>query len=170
MTVVMFGLPIYASYTSVRNGWSSKNLSGALSLAWTVAWVVVALGGGWMFKAGGESAGHWPIGLYATAFIGMVTVFLAGLWAISTPHGRHQIQAGLWVFPALVLTTFAAYFGETGPQPTLRYGIDVLLIVILGLITYAWAVKVGYRTDELDQVVQQQIRMEQEEQESAALV
>jgi hypothetical protein len=34
-----------------------------------------------------------------------------------------------------------------------------------------WLVlKVGYRTDELDQVVQQQIRMEQEEQEAAALV
>jgi hypothetical protein len=29
---------------------------------------------------------------------------------------------------------------------------------------------VGYRTDELDQVVQQQIRMEQEEREAAALV
>jgi amino acid transporter len=170
MTVVMFGLPIYASYNSVRNGWTTKNLSGALSLASAVVWVGVAIGGGWMFKAGQESASHWPIGLYATAFIGMVAVFLAGLWAISTPQGRHQIQAGLWVFPALVLTTFVSYFGETGPQPVLTYGTDIVLIVILGLITYAWAVKVGYRTDELDQVVQQQIRMEREERETAALV
>jgi amino acid transporter len=166
MTVVMFGLPIYAAHTSVRNGWSSKNLSGALSLGWAILWVIVASGGGWMFKVGTNGAAHWPIALYATAFIGLVAVFIAVLWAISTEEGRHQIQAGLWVFPALILTTFVAYFGDTGLQPTLTYGTDALVIIVLALITYAWAVKVGYRTDELDQVVHQQIRMEEEEREA----
>jgi predicted signal transduction protein with EAL and GGDEF domain len=137
---------------------------------WAIGWVFVAGGGGWMFQAGQEGTGHWPIGLYATAFIGMVVVFLAGLWVISTNEGRHHIQAGLWVFPALVFTTFIAYFGDTGPQPVLTYGTDALVIVILAVVTYVWAVRVGYRTDELDQVVQQQIRMEQEDREAAALV
>jgi hypothetical protein len=164
----MFGLPIYLSYTSVRNGWSQRNLSGAFSLAWSLAWVFVAIGGGWMFKVSKNGGPHWPIGLYATAFIGLVALFLAVLWAISTPEGRLHIKAGLWVFPALVLPTFVAYFGESGPQPMLTYGADVLIIIALGLLTYVWAVRVGYRTDELDQVVRQQIRMEEEERVAVA--
>jgi hypothetical protein len=99
-------------------------------------------------------------------FTRMVALFIAALWTISTEVGRHQIQAGLWVFPALIFTTFVSYFGDEGPRPTLTYGTDVLVIIVLALITYAWAVKVGYRTDELDQVVHQQIRMEQEEKEA----
>jgi amino acid transporter len=169
ITVVMFGLPIYTSYTSVRNGWSPKNLSGAFSLAWSLVWVFVAIGGGWMFKVTKNGGPHWPIGLYATAFIGLVVVFLAVLWAISTPEGQRHIKAGLWVFPALVLPTFVAYFGDTGPQPVLTYGSDVLIIIALGVLTYRWAVRAGYRTDELDQVVRQQIRMEEEDRVAAAV-
>jgi hypothetical protein len=170
MTVVMFGLPIYASYTSVRSGWSSKNVSGAFSLAWSVVWVVVAAGGGWMFSSGSAGGGNWPIGLYLAAFAGMVALFIAALWAISSQAGRNQIVAGLWVFPALIGTTFVAYFGDIGPmeEPVLVNGIDVIVVVALGLVTYWWAVKTGFRTDELDQVVRQQIQMEEDEEETKA--
>ncbi|MBC2640826.1 MULTISPECIES: APC family permease [unclassified Rhodococcus (in: high G+C Gram-positive bacteria)] len=167
MTVVMFGLPIYLSYTSVRSGWTTKNISGALALGWTLAWVFVAFGGGWMFKAGKTTENHWPIGIYAAAFIGLIGVFIAAMWLISTEDGRHQITAGLWVFPALVFTTFIAYFGDEGPQPELTYGSDVLIVIVLGLVTYAWAVRSGYRTDELDQVVRQQLEMEEYERAAA---
>ncbi len=164
MTVVMFGLPIYLSYSTVRNGWTSKNASGAFGLIWAVLWAVVAVGGGWMFKAGQTSGSHWPIGWYAVAFIGLVAVFLAGAWAISSPEGRQQIRTGLWVFPALVLPTFTAYFGDEGHSR--RYGTDVIIVLLNGVITYVWAVRTGYRTDELDQTVRQQIRMEEEEREA----
>jgi amino acid transporter len=163
MTVVMIGLPLYASYTSVRNGWTSRNVSGSFSLAWTLGWVGVAIGGGWMFRAGSTASGLWPLWTYALAFIGMIVLFIAVLWAISTPEGKRQIWTGLWVFPALVVPTFVAYFGETGPNPVLTNGIDAAIIVLVALATYVWAVRVGYRTDELDQVVKQQIRAEEEE-------
>jgi amino acid transporter len=165
MTVVMFGLPIYASYTSVRSGWSSKNVSGAFALAWTVGWVLVAGSGGWMFNSGAAGGGKWPIGLYLAAFAGMVAVFIGVLWAISTNEGRRQIRAGLWVFPALIGSTFVAYFGDAGPlsHPVLVDGVDVIVVVILAVVTYWWAVKVGYRTDELDQVVRQQVEAEEDE-------
>lgn len=170
MTVVMFGLPIYASYTSVRNGWSPKNLSGVISLAWSIAWVLVAVGGGWMFSSGTAGGGNWPIGIYMVAFAGMVVVFLVALWATSTDSGRTQIRAGLWVFPALILTMFVSYFGDVGPmsEPVLNSGLDVLAIVVLAVVTYMWAVKAGFRTDELDQVVRQQIEMEEEEKAAAS--
>lgn len=170
MTVVMFGLPVYASYTSVRNGWTSKNISGAFSLVWTLAWVLVAAGGGWMFNSGSAGKGNWPIGLYLAAFVGLVAVFVAVLWAISTEEGRNHVKAGIWVFPALIGTTFIAYFGDVGPlaHPVLVDGTDAAIVVVLAVVTYWWAVKVGYRTDELDQVVRQQIQMEQDEKAAAS--
>jgi hypothetical protein len=111
------------------------------------------------------------IGRYLAAFARMVALFIVVLWAISAQDGRNQIAAGLWMFPALIATTFVAYFGDVGPmsEPVLDYGIDVIVIVALALVTYWWAVKVGFRTDELDQVVRQQIQIGEEETKAAAL-
>lgn len=152
MTVVVLGLPIYASYASVRAGWSPNGLSGALSLVFTVAWVVVSANSGWLFAKNYEVQ-HWPIGLFATVFIGLVIAFVGALYAISNADGRTHIRAGGWILPALIGTTFIAYFGETGPQPVLTSGIDILMILALAIGTYFWAVRSGYRTWELDQVV-----------------
>ncbi len=152
MTVVVLGLPIYASYTSVRAGWSANGVSGAVSLVFAIVWVFVGAKSGWLFAADYQVP-HWSIGLYLPVFIGLVVVYVAVLWAISNQDGRRHVRAGLWILPALIGTTFLAYFGATGPQPVLTSGIDVLAVVVLALATYYWAVHAGYRTWELDQVV-----------------
>jgi amino acid transporter len=153
MTIVVIGLPIYASYASVRAGYSPRTASGALSLVFTVVWVFIGVKSGWLF-ASSYKVEHWGVGLYMPLFIGLTAAFIAILWAISTPEGKAQIRAGLWVIVALLGATFLTYFGDAGPQPVVRYGLDVLAVIALGVLTYAWAVRVGYRTWEMDQVVQ----------------
>ena len=153
MTIVIIGLPIYASYASARAGLSPKTASGVLSLVFTVLWVFVAIKSGWLF-ATSFKVKHWEISLYMPVFIGLTVAFLAILWAISTAEGRALIRAGLWVLVALLGATFLSYFGDSGPQPVLRYGLDVLAVIALGVATYVWAVRAGYRTWEMDQVVQ----------------
>jgi amino acid transporter len=152
MTIVVIGLPIYASYSSVKSGWSPRAASGALSLVFTLVWVFVAVKSGWLF-ATSYKVSHWGIGVYMPVFLALTVGFIAALWAISTQEGRQQIQAGLWVIVALLGALFLAYFGDGGPQPVLRYGIDSLAVITLGVITYLWAVRSGYRTWEMDQVV-----------------
>jgi amino acid transporter len=153
MTVTLLGLPIYASYASVRHGWSQKAPSGALSLVFTVVWIFIGMQGGWLFSSGKQVTGHWPIGLYFAAFAGVIAVFVAALWAITNEEGRIHIRAGLWILPTLVLTTFLAYFGEAGPQRTLPAGVDVLIVVVLGLGSYFWAVRSGFLTEELEDIL-----------------
>ena len=153
MTIVIIGLPIYASYASARAGYSPRTASGALSLVFTVLWVFVAVKSGWLF-ATSYKVEHWGVGLYMPLFIGLTVGFMAILWAISTAEGRALIRAGLWVLVALLGATFLAYFGDAGPQPVFKYGLDILLVIALGVGTYLWAVKAGYRTWEMDQVVQ----------------
>jgi amino acid transporter len=153
MTVTLLGLPIYASYASVRHGWSKKTPSGVLSLAFTVVWMFIGMQGGWLLSAGKQVTGHWPIGLYFAAFVGAIAAFVAALWAISNEEGRVHIRAGVWILPTVTLTTFLAYFGETGPQPTLPSGVDVILVLVIGLGSYFWAVHSGYLTEELEDIL-----------------
>lgn len=153
VTLALLGLPIYGSYASVRHGWSPKSASGALSLVFTVVWLFIGIRGGWLFSRGDQMADGWPIGLYSVAFIGAVAVFVAALWTISNDEGRLHIRAGVWVLPTLISTTFIAYFGQSGPQPVLQYGIDGILVVVIGIGTYFWAVRSGYCTEELQDIL-----------------
>jgi len=159
MTALMFALPVFASHTAVRNGWVSRNVAGGFSLLWSLAWVLVTVKAGWAFVTT-VRPDQWPIELYALAFNGLVLLFLAVLYAISTPAGRAQIRAGLWPFPVLLILTFMSYFGADGPQPVLNYAVELLIVLAIALGSYVWAVGSGYRTDELDQVVQQQLKQQ----------
>lgn len=152
MTVVILGLPIYASYASVRSGWTKNPVSGAMSLLFAIVWVVVGAKSGWLFAANYD-VDHWSIGLFGTLFIGLTAAFVAALYAISNEEGRKHIRSGLWVLVALIGTMFLAYFGDSGPQPVLTGGTDALAVVALAVGTYLWAVKSGYRTWEMNQVV-----------------
>jgi nitrogen fixation-related uncharacterized protein len=153
MTVTLLGLPIYASLASVRHGWSQRTPSGVLSLVFTVVWLFIAIQGGWMFSAGKQHPGGWPIGLYFAAFVAAVVAFVVALWAISNEEGRLHIRAGVWVLPTVTLTTFLAYFGEAGPQPVLPGGVDVLVVLVIGVLSYLWAVRSGYLTEELEDIL-----------------
>lgn len=166
MTVVIIGLPIYASYSSVKSGFTPRAASGALSLVFTVVWVVVAVQSGWLFAASYDVK-HWSAAVYLPVFLLLVVAFLAALWAISNAEGRKLIGAGLWVLVALIGALFLSYFGDTGPQPIFRYGTDIVVVVILGVLTYLWAVRVGHRTWEMDQVVQRTL-LDAELEEAAA--
>ncbi len=167
MTVVILGLPIYSSYASVRAGWSPRTSSGVLSLVFAVVWVVVGAKSGWLFAASMQVT-HWSIGVYLPVFIGLTAAFVAALWAISTPEGRGHIRSGVWVLVALVGATFIAYFGDTGPMPRLHYGTDSLAVIVLGVITYVWGVRSGFRTWEMDQVVASTLAEHEAEKAAAA--
>lgn len=153
MTVTLLGLPIYASYASVRHGWSTRTPSGILSIVFTIAWIFIGMQGGWLFASGKQVTGHWPIGLYFAAFVGAVVAFVAALWTISNEEGKVEIRAGVWILPTVILPTFLAYFGESGPNPVIPGGIDVLIVVAFGIGTYFWAVRSGYLTDELGDIL-----------------
>ena len=163
ITVTLLGLPIYSAYASVRHGWSQRVPSSILSAVFAVAWMFIGVQGGWLFAGGKQVTGHWPIGAYVAAVAAAVAVFVGVLWAISNDEGRVHIRAGLWVLPTLLLTTFLAYFGEGGPQPVLRDGLDVVLVVVIGIASYFWAIRSGYRTEELDDILRHH-----DEQEKAA--
>jgi hypothetical protein len=126
-TIVFFALPLYGGYTSVINGWSRSVPSWLLSAAFTIAWIITAVGGGWLATLDQEQReGSWGFPVYFTAIVLIVVVFLAGLYAVSTDVGRRHILGGTWLVTTILALLLVAYLGQFGPMdsPVLASPID----------------------------------------------
>ncbi|MFW0794864.1 APC family permease [Gordonia sp. CPCC 205515] len=149
LTVTMLGLPIYASYSSVKNGWSRSTQSGVLSIVFTAAWVIIAHQGGWMFSGGKQVTGHWSIGTYLAAFVVAAVAFVVALWVISNGEGRQHLKAGIWVLPTFIFVTFLSYWDVNGPGHVISGLTSSLILVVFSAGMYFWAVRSGFLTKEL---------------------
>jgi amino acid transporter len=155
-TVVFFALPLYGAYTSVREGWSRSVPSWLLSAAFTVAWVVVAVGGGWLATLDQEQRdGSWGFPVYFTAIVLIVVLFMAGLYAVSTDVGRRHIRGGTWLVTTILALLFVAYLGQFGPMesPVLASPIDVIVVIVISIASFLWSVRAGGPTEELGEIL-----------------
>lgn len=168
-TVVFLALPLYSAYTSVRNGWSKKAASWVLSGAFTAGWVLIAIGGGWLFtRDQKQRADSWGFPIYFAAIVAAVALFLAAFYAGSTKEGRQHLRGGIWIVGIFLATLLVSYLGQYGPQPkpALGHQTDLLAMALVAAAGFVWAVKSGGPTDELSQVLANQ----QREQEAAGTV
>lgn len=94
-TVVFFALPVYAAYNSVRHGWSKPAPSRILGGVFTVAWVFIAVAGGWLFTLDQQQrADGWSFPVYYGAILVSIAAILGVLFAISNKDGRLHIVRG----------------------------------------------------------------------------
>lgn len=160
-TVVFLALPLYGAYTSVREGWSRRLPSRLLSAAFTIAWVVTAAGGGWLAQVSQKQAkGGWPFPVYFSAIVVIVVVFMAALYAVSSEAGRRHIRGGAWLVATILALLFVAYLGQFGPMhsPPLDSPIDLIVMVLVGVGSFLWAVRAGGPTEELADILAAQER------------
>jgi amino acid transporter len=165
-TVVLFALPIYGAYTSILSGYSRAVPSWVISGAFTVVWFVVAAGGGWLFTLDQQqSEDGWGFPVYFSAMTLAVVAFMAALYAVSNRDGRRQLQRGAWIVATFMLTLLVSYLGQFGPMtdPALGGQSDLLVMTLVAIGTFVWAVRSGGPTDELDQVLAHQATEADEE-------
>lgn len=151
-TVVFFALPLYGAYTSVKNGWSRPVPSWLLSGLFTVAWFVIAAGGGWLFTRDQEQApGGWPFLFYFSGMVLVTGTFMGGLYLLSTAKGRRHILGGVWIVATFLTTLLVAYCGQFGPmdEPALGNQTDILIMVVIAIGSFLWSVRSGGPTEEL---------------------
>jgi amino acid transporter len=161
-TVVFLALPLYGAYTSVREGWSRPVPSRLLSAAFLIAWVVTAVGGGWLAQVSQTQAkGGWGFAVYFSAIVVIVVGFTAGLYAVSTDVGRRHIRGGAWLVATILVLLFVAYLGQFGPMksPPLDSPIDLIIMVLVGVGSFLWAVRAGGPTEELAEILAAQERV-----------
>lgn len=158
-TVVFFALPIYGAYISVRNGWTKAVPSWVLSAAFTAAWVFIAIGGGWLFQRNQQqSPDGWGFAVYFTAIVVSIVAYLAALYAASSAEGRKHLRTGLWIVGTFLAILLLSYLGQFGPMesPALTNQIDLVVMVLVAVGSFVWAVRSGGPTEELSQVLAHQ--------------
>ncbi|HYX94274.1 MAG TPA: APC family permease [Geodermatophilus sp.] len=158
-TIVFFALPLYGAYTSVREGWSRSVPSWLLSAAFTIAWVITAVGGGWLATLDQEQRpGGWGFPVFFTAIVLIVALFMAGLYAVSTDVGRRHIRGGAWLVATILALLLVAYLGPFGPldSPVLANPVDLVLMVLIAVGSFVWSVRSGGPTEELGMILASQ--------------
>ena len=67
--------------------------------------------------------------------------------------GRH-LKSGLWLVVYLLFMMAASYFGSTkfGGIGVLPYGVDMIVVAVASLVFYAWGIRSGLRTSDVQAV------------------
>lgn len=158
-TVLFLALPIYGAYTSVKEGWSRPFVSWALSLAFVFAWVWIAIGGGWLATLDQrQRPDGWGFAAYYGGFVVLSLGFLAALAALSSAPGRRNLRSGVWLVVTLLALLGVSYGGQFGPldHPPIGGQLDIALMTVIAVLSFAWAVRSGGPTEELDDILEAQ--------------
>ena len=144
------------AYTSVREGWSRAVPSRLLSLAFAIAWVVVAIGGRWLAQLSQtQGAGGWSFGIYFSSIVVIIVAFVAALYAISDAEGRRHIRSGAWLVVTILALLLVAYYGQYGPRhpSPIASPFDIIIMIAIAVGSFAWAVRAGGPTEELASIL-----------------
>lgn len=156
LTVALAGLAVYGAYTAPLNGWISPGAGRALSAVFLTAWLWISSNGGWFLNVSGTAErGSWSFPVYAAAMVAAIGLYLLGLRAAGTAEGRRQLDGGLWLVGTLLAILVLSYYGEFGPleHPAVAGPYDLLVLLTVSLACYAWAVRSGFRTQQLDRAI-----------------
>ncbi|MDR0344084.1 MAG: APC family permease [Nocardiopsaceae bacterium] len=156
---VFLGLPIFVWYYARMKGWFTtafhSSAAIAMSLAYLGAWVYIQLMGGWAARIAPPASASWGFIIYFIAQCADVLFFCAALWLVANATGRRHVAHGMWLVIALLAVLPDSYYGGFGPEksPPLPFPWGTLVAVGIGLVAFAWGVRSGFNTDELQEIV-----------------
>ncbi|MGH7697715.1 MAG: APC family permease, partial [Candidatus Dormibacteria bacterium] len=152
---VFVALPIFVWFYAPQQGWIKPQTGWLLGLVFLVLWIIVQRWGGWVLTAAPLTAVHPAFGVYYFTTIVLVMGFTGILWYACNPVGRKAVQSTWWLIYFLLAVFGLSYFGSYGPLkvPGLTFPSDLLVVIMVGLLSYGWAVRSGYATPELQTII-----------------
>lgn len=157
-TATFIGLPFFTAYYAWKSKWISAIPAAVISVVFFVLWIWVATAGGWVLSgAQAQRPGGWPFPVYYTVFCALVIAFCAALWFFSSKPGRRHVNATWWLIWLLLASLLVGYLGVYGPldTPVLHFPWGMGVELLVGIVTYVWAVRSGFNTEEIQQIVEE---------------
>ena len=153
MTFVFISIVLYLIYYAPAKGFLSSNQGLTLGLGFLVAWVWIAAKGGWVLRSGTLPVkGSWTFGTYFTAFAVALIIITMATWLLSNEEGRKHIQSSWWLIFFSISLFLLSYYGSLGAKAsnaTVHFPWDYLIAGGIGLISFLWAVRSAFETEEL---------------------
>lgn len=155
-TAVFIGLPIFSGYYAWKRGWISRSVATVISVVFFALWLYVAIFSGYVLTENpGQKPDDWSFLAYFGSFCVLLVGYCAALWAFSNREGRQHVNATWWLVFLSLASMFVAYLGFYGPldDPPLLFPWGTGVEMVVGLIAYYWAERVGFATEEIKDIV-----------------
>lgn len=155
-TATFIGLPFFTAYFAWKSGWIRPLASGLISVVFFVVWMWTAAASGWVLTGTkGASPNAWPFAVYYVVFCVLVLAFCAAVWLFSNAEGRRHVNATWWLIWLLLASLLVGYLGVYGPldKPVFMFPWGMGVELLVGIVTYLWAVRSGFETAEVRDIV-----------------
>ncbi|MBB5254833.1 APC family permease [Sulfurisphaera ohwakuensis] len=152
-TGIFLGLPLFFIFYADRILGINKVVSiivGVINLA-------ISLGMGLLLfnETSGLSAAN---NLFFTIYIVVIAAMLIGdmIFLLETvpPDVKKEINAGWWLIYFILAIYIISYFGGFGLYTVIPFPYDTIVAAIVVLIGYFWAVRSGFRTQAIEDIIQ----------------
>jgi amino acid transporter len=153
VTAIFLGFPIFFGYYAVRLG-VPKKIAYPLGV---IDLVVILLTAYDFYTAtSGLSAGNTiALILYTLIMAGVSLSNVAVLWNFSNDNVKKEIKASYWIFAFIFAIFLLSYFGALGLNPIIPFPTDVVIAAIVVLIFHYIAVKSGFRTEAIEEIIEE---------------
>lgn len=157
---VFIGLPLYAwfyapAYLGVR-----RPIALAIGLVFLAAIVITGYFGPFYAASGDFThAGGLSFWAYVVVLIVEVLAFAGVMWAVAQPQRRREVPAALWFIAYLFAVYIVSYLGAFGPRPAsqqLPFPVGTIIVALVSLGAYYWAVASGYKTEEIEAIIERE--------------
>jgi hypothetical protein len=149
-------LPIFTWFFAIKRGWLKPAVAGTIGGLFLVAWIATQYYGHWVLASSTlPLSAHPSFPLLFGLQLAEVVVFTLLIYAFGTPAARRAVNASWW-FLFLVFAMLAlSYYGGFGPLsvPDIKFPIDTLPALGIGLVAFYWGVFSGFKTEELDAIL-----------------
>ncbi len=152
---VFVALPLFVWFYAPTRGWINPGAGGVLGLVFLVLWIITQRWGLWVLTTGLPLAAHpsFPI-LYFVTILEVVG-FTASLWFLCNEQGRRAVGSTWWLVIFLLAIMGISYYGAFGPLKAagIPFPADLLVVILVGVLVYGWAVHSGFETEEITAIV-----------------
>ena len=158
---VFVALPIFSSYYAPNKGWIKPAYGVILGVVFLVLWIIVERWGQWALVASPLTLPHPAFPVFYFTTIVLVAGFTGVLYYLCNAEGRQAVSSTWWLIYLLLAMYCISYYGAYGPaaliNPSKPSGIpfpaDLLVVIMVGLLAYGWAVHSGYETEDIKAIV-----------------
>ena len=156
---VFVALPVFVWFYAPNKGWINPVAGAVLGLVFVVLWVIVQRWGQWALVAAPLTVPHPAFPVFYFATIVLVMGFTGILYYLCNAEGRQAVSSTWWLIYFLLAVFGVSYYGAYGPAADLGkpagipFPADLLVVIMIGLLAYGWAIHSGYATEDIQAIV-----------------
>jgi len=160
---VFVALPLFVWFYAPMKGWINPGAGAVLGVVFLALWILVQRWGQFALVANPAAVAHPAFGVFYFVTICMIVGFTGVLWYISNEEGRKAVSSTWWLIFYLLSMFAISYYSSfgaaflgyvSGPKTIgIPFPADVLVVIMVGLLAYGWAVHSGYETEEIAAIV-----------------